>query len=77
MAVEVPATTAANYVVNLGAVGIVGVFFGMPMQDIVVGGMAGAVRHGVPVLRRPYPGNGCQAGPADPAQQHMLSVCLP
>ena len=38
---------------------------------------AGAVRHGVPVLRRPYPGNGCQAGPADPAQQHMLSVCLP
>ena len=38
MAVEVPATTAANYVVNLGAVGIVGVFFGMPMQDLVVGG---------------------------------------
>ena len=37
----------------------------------------GGVRHGVPVLRRPYPGNGCQAGSADPPQQHMLSVCLP
>ena len=46
MAVEIPATTAANYVVNLGAVGIVGLFFGMPMQDLVVGGMAGAVMLG-------------------------------
>lgn len=51
----------------------------LALYNVCLGGVAWLVlcAMGVPVLRRPYPGNGCQAGPADPAQQHMLSVCLP
>ena len=36
-------TGAGAYVVNLGAVGIIGTLFGMPIEALILGAMAGAV----------------------------------
>ena len=42
----IDATTAAGYTLNLGAVGIVGTFLGMPLDALILGAIAGAVMHG-------------------------------
>lgn len=43
----IDATTAAGYTLNLGAVGIVGTFLGMPLEALILGTMAGAITHGL------------------------------
>ena len=40
-------TGAGAYVVNLGAVGVVGTLFGMPIEALILGAMAGAVAQGL------------------------------
>ena len=40
-------TGAGAYVVNFGAVGIIGTLFGMPMEALILGAMAGAVAQGL------------------------------
>lgn len=40
-------TGACAYVVNLGAVGVVGTLFGMPIEALILGAMAGAVAQGL------------------------------
>ena len=40
-------TGAGSYVVNLGAVGVVGTLFGMPIEALILGAMAGAVAQGL------------------------------
>lgn len=44
-----PVNTAsgAGYALNLGAVGVVGSFMGMPLDALILGVMAGAVMHGL------------------------------
>ena len=40
-------TGAGAYVVNFGAVGIIGTLFGMPIEALILGAMAGAVAQGL------------------------------
>ena len=40
-------TGAGAYVVNMGAVGIVGSFLGLPLEAMILGTIAGAVVHGL------------------------------
>ena len=40
-------TTSAAYALNIGAVGIVGTFLGMPLEALILGAAAGAVAHGL------------------------------
>lgn len=40
-------TGAGAYVFNLGAVGVVGTLFGMPIEALILGAMAGAVAQGL------------------------------
>ena len=40
-------TGVGAYVVNLGAVGVVGTLFGMPIEALILGAMAGAVAQGL------------------------------
>ena len=40
-------TGAGAYVVNLGAVGVIGTLFGMPIEALILGAMAGAVAQGL------------------------------
>ena len=40
-------TGAGAYVVNLGAVSVVGTLFGMPIEALILGAMAGAVAQGL------------------------------
>ena len=40
-------TGVGGYVVNLGAVGVVGTLFGMPIEALILGAMAGAVAQGL------------------------------
>lgn len=40
-------TGAGAYVVNLGAVGVVGTLLGMPIEALILGAMAGAVAQGL------------------------------
>lgn len=39
--------TASNYALNVGAVGVVGTFMGMPLDALILGAFAGAVAHGL------------------------------
>lgn len=40
-------TGAGAYVVNFGAVGIIGTLFGMPIEALILGAMAGAIAQGL------------------------------
>ena len=40
-------TTGAAYALNVGAVGIVGSFLGLPLEAMILGTIAGAVVHGL------------------------------
>lgn len=40
-------TGVSGYVVNFGAVGVVGTLFGMPIEALILGAMAGAVAQGL------------------------------
>lgn len=40
-------SASAAYTVNVGAIGIIGTFIGMPIDALVLGAMAGAVMHGL------------------------------
>ena len=40
-------TTSAAYALNIGTVGIVGTFLGMPLEALILGAAAGAVAHGL------------------------------
>ena len=40
-------TTGAAYALNVGAVGIVGSFLGLPLEAMILGTIAGAVAHGL------------------------------
>ena len=40
-------TGASAYVLNFGAVGIIGTLFGMPIEALILGAMAGAVAQGL------------------------------
>ena len=40
-------TTSAAYALNIGAVGIVGTFLGMPLEALILGAAGGAVAHGL------------------------------
>ena len=40
-------TGVGAYVVNLGAVGVIGTLFGMPIEALILGAMAGAVAQGL------------------------------
>ena len=40
-------TTGAAYAMNVGAVGIVGSFLGLPLEAMILGTIAGAVVHGL------------------------------
>ena len=40
-------TTSAAHALNIGTVGIVGTFLGMPLEALILGAAAGAVAHGL------------------------------
>ena len=40
-------SSAASYTLNVGAVGVVGSFMGMPLDAMILGAVAGAVIHGL------------------------------
>lgn len=40
-------TSTATYALNVGAVGIVGTFMGMPLDALILGAFAGAIMHGL------------------------------
>lgn len=40
-------SNTAGHVLNVGAVGISGALFGMPIEALILGGVAGAVAHGL------------------------------
>lgn len=40
-------TGVGGYVVNFGAVGVIGTLFGMPIEALILGAMAGAVAQGL------------------------------
>ena len=40
-------TTTSAYALNIGTVGIVGTFLGMPLEALILGAAAGAVAHGL------------------------------
>lgn len=48
----VNSSNTAGYILNIGAVGISGFLFGMPVEALILGGMAGAAVHG---LSKPSP----------------------
>ncbi|MFC3873328.1 hypothetical protein [Neisseria musculi] len=39
--------TASNYALNVGAIGVVGTFIGMPLDALILGAFAGAAAHGL------------------------------
>lgn len=43
----VNSSNATGFVLNIGAVGISGFLFGMPIEALILGGMAGAAVHGL------------------------------
>lgn len=40
-------TTTTAYALNIGAIGIVGTFLGMPIESMLLGAIAGALVHGL------------------------------
>lgn len=47
MAAVTTTTTAATYALNIGAVGLVGTFLGMPIEALVLGAISGAIANGL------------------------------
>lgn len=47
MTIEAGAAVSGSYLINIGVVGVVGDFLGLPLQAVFIGGLAGAVVQGL------------------------------